>query len=43
MKQLVLCAVLIQAATNMLNEYFDYQRGLDNHESVGIAGSIVHI
>jgi 1,4-dihydroxy-2-naphthoate octaprenyltransferase len=38
---LLLCAVLIQAATNMLNEYFDYQRGLDNHESVGIAGSIV--
>lgn len=38
---LLLSAVLIQAATNMLNEYFDYQRGLDNHESVGIAGSIV--
>ena len=38
---LLLCAVLIQAATNMLNEYFDYQRGLDTHESVGIAGSIV--
>lgn len=39
---LLLCATLIQAATNMLNEYFDYQRGLDTHESVGIAGSIVH-
>jgi 1,4-dihydroxy-2-naphthoate octaprenyltransferase len=38
---LLLCAILIQAATNMLNEYFDYQRGLDNHESVGIAGTIV--
>jgi 1,4-dihydroxy-2-naphthoate octaprenyltransferase len=25
----------------MLNEYFDYQRGLDTHESVGIAGTIV--
>lgn len=38
---LLLTAALIQAATNMLNEYFDYQRGLDTHESVGIAGSIV--
>jgi 1,4-dihydroxy-2-naphthoate polyprenyltransferase len=38
---LLLCSMLIQAATNMLNEYFDYQRGLDTHESVGIAGSIV--
>ena len=38
---LLLSAILIQAATNMLNEYFDYQRGLDTHESVGIAGSIV--
>jgi 1,4-dihydroxy-2-naphthoate polyprenyltransferase len=38
---LLLAAMLIQAATNMLNEYFDYQRGLDTHESVGIAGSIV--
>jgi 1,4-dihydroxy-2-naphthoate octaprenyltransferase len=39
---LLLCAALIQAATNMLNEYFDYRRGLDTTESVGIAGSIVH-
>lgn len=38
---LLLAAMLIQAATNMLNEYFDYQRGVDTHESVGIAGSIV--
>ena len=38
---LLLCAICIQAATNMLNEYFDYRRGLDTHESVGIAGSIV--
>lgn len=31
---------LIQAATNMWNEYFDYVRGLDTAESVGIAGAI---
>lgn len=39
---LLLAAMLIQAATNMLNEYFDHQRGIDTPESVGIAGSIVH-
>ncbi len=31
---------MIQAATNMFNEYFDYMRGLDTAESVGIAGAI---
>ncbi|MCL6453659.1 MAG: 1,4-dihydroxy-2-naphthoate polyprenyltransferase [Alicyclobacillus sp.] len=35
-------SVLIQAATNMFNEYFDYRRGLDSQEMVGIAGTIVH-
>lgn len=34
-------SVMIQAATNMLNEYFDYVRGLDTPESVGIGGTIV--
>jgi 1,4-dihydroxy-2-naphthoate octaprenyltransferase len=38
---LLLCALLIQAATNMLNEYEDYHRGLDTHESVGNALSII--
>jgi 1,4-dihydroxy-2-naphthoate octaprenyltransferase len=33
-------SVLIQAATNMFNEYFDYVSGLDTAESVGIAGAI---
>ncbi len=33
-------STLIQAATNMFNEYFDYVRGLDTAESVGIAGVI---
>ncbi|WP_070120388.1 1,4-dihydroxy-2-naphthoate polyprenyltransferase [Bacillus marinisedimentorum] len=36
-----LASVLIQSATNMFNEYYDFKRGLDNHESVGIGGAIV--
>ncbi len=34
-------SLLIQAATNMINEYYDFQRGLDSAESVGIGGAIV--
>src|SRR5699024_2780925 len=34
-------SIFIQAATNMLNEYYDYVRGLDTEESVGIGGTIV--
>ncbi len=34
-------SMLIQAATNMFNEYYDYKRGLDNEHSVGIGGTIV--
>jgi 1,4-dihydroxy-2-naphthoate polyprenyltransferase len=37
---LVAC-LLIQAATNMFNEYFDFKRGLDTEHSVGIGGTIV--
>ncbi|WDL96828.1 1,4-dihydroxy-2-naphthoate polyprenyltransferase [Alicyclobacillus sp. ALC3] len=37
----LLASVLIQSATNMFNEYFDYKRGLDTHEMVGISGTIV--
>lgn len=37
---LVAC-ILIQAATNMFNEYYDYKNGLDTEESVGIGGAIV--
>ncbi len=33
--------VLIQGATNVFNEYYDYKRGLDTRESVGIGGVIV--
>ncbi|SER99648.1 1,4-dihydroxy-2-naphthoate prenyltransferase [Gracilibacillus ureilyticus] len=38
---MLFAAMLIQAATNMFNEYFDYKRGLDNENSVGIGGTIV--
>ena len=34
-------SLLIQAATNMFNEFFDERRGLDVAGTVGIAGSIV--
>jgi 1,4-dihydroxy-2-naphthoate polyprenyltransferase len=37
---LVAC-LLIQAATNMFNEYYDYVRGLDNEQSVGIGCAII--
>jgi 1,4-dihydroxy-2-naphthoate octaprenyltransferase len=37
---MLLAATLIQAATNTFNEYFDYMSGLDNADSVGIAGAI---
>ncbi|OFS63698.1 MULTISPECIES: 1,4-dihydroxy-2-naphthoate polyprenyltransferase [Nosocomiicoccus] len=33
--------ILIQSATNMFNEYYDFKRGLDSADSVGIAGAIV--
>lgn len=39
---MVLCATLIQIATNLFNEYYDYKNGLDTEESVGIGGAIVH-
>lgn len=38
---MLLASLLIQAATNMFNEYYDYKRGLDHEESVGIGGAIV--
>lgn len=38
---MLLAALLIQAATNMFNEYYDYVRGLDTEKSVGIGGTIV--
>ena len=38
---MLLASILIQAATNMFNEYYDFKRGLDTEESVGIGGTIV--
>lgn len=38
---MLIASLLIQAATNMFNEYYDFVRGLDTDESVGIGGSIV--
>lgn len=38
---MLLASILIQAATNMFNEYFDFKRGLDTKDSVGIGGAIV--
>jgi 1,4-dihydroxy-2-naphthoate octaprenyltransferase len=37
---MLVVATFIQAATNMFNEYFDYVKGLDTPDSVGIAGAI---
>ena len=34
-------SMLLQGAVNMFNEYYDYRRGLDNEDSVGIGGAIV--
>lgn len=39
---MLMASLLIQAGTNMFNEYYDWRRGLDSPESVGIGGAIVH-
>jgi 1,4-dihydroxy-2-naphthoate octaprenyltransferase len=38
---MLIASILIQAATNMINEYYDFKKGLDNENSVGIGGAIV--
>ncbi|WAA11797.1 1,4-dihydroxy-2-naphthoate polyprenyltransferase [Fervidibacillus halotolerans] len=38
---MLVASLLIQAATNMFNEYYDFKKGLDTEESVGIGGTIV--
>jgi 1,4-dihydroxy-2-naphthoate octaprenyltransferase len=37
---MLVASVLIQAAANIFNEYYDYVRGVDTAASVGIAGAI---
>lgn len=38
---MMVASLLIQSATNLFNEYYDYKRGLDTKDSVGIGGGIV--
>lgn len=38
---MLIASLFIQIATNLFNEYYDFKRGLDNEESVGIGGGIV--
>ncbi|MEC5424895.1 1,4-dihydroxy-2-naphthoate polyprenyltransferase [Virgibacillus sp. C22-A2] len=38
---MLFASILIQSATNMFNEYYDFARGLDTEDSVGIGGTIV--
>ncbi|WP_416827787.1 1,4-dihydroxy-2-naphthoate polyprenyltransferase [Ectobacillus polymachus] len=38
---MLISCMLIQTATNLFNEYFDFKRGLDDEKSVGIGGAIV--
>lgn len=39
---MLVASCAIQIATNLFNEYYDYVRGLDTKDSVGIGGTIVH-
>jgi 1,4-dihydroxy-2-naphthoate octaprenyltransferase len=38
---MLLASLLIQIATNLFNEYYDFKNGLDTEHSVGIGGTIV--
>jgi len=38
---MMVACLSLQIATNLFNEYYDFKRGLDTEESVGIGGGIV--
>lgn len=38
---MLFACILIQIATNLFNEYYDFKSGLDTKDSVGIGGTIV--
>lgn len=38
---MLLSCLFLQIATNLFNEYYDFKRGLDTEDSVGIGGAIV--
>ncbi len=38
---MMVACLALQIATNLFNEYYDFKRGLDTAESVGIGGGIV--
>ena len=38
---MLVCCLSLQIATNLFNEYYDFKRGLDTAESVGIGGALV--
>lgn len=38
---MMLACLCLQIATNLFNEYYDFKRGLDSEDSVGIGGGIV--
>lgn len=38
---MLICGLFLQIATNLFNEYYDFKRGLDTVDSVGIGGALV--
>lgn len=38
---MLVCGLFLQIATNLFNEYYDFKRGLDTTDSVGIGGALV--
>lgn len=38
---MLVCGLFLQIATNLFNEYYDFKRGLDTADSVGIGGALV--